>query len=603
MWRFLVLTVVVVMTGAALADDARQLRLEAGALIQAAEVAATARERRALLEEAHGKLLEIRERWSSVSVRVTLYLGGRRVSLSPEDVAAMVAAAPSADLDIGNLREVLGRMPSPVAVDENGWTDLHWAAALNLPELAKALLDAGSDVAAPIKADGEPLSERLQQSLRELDLWPKLTRRGYLPLHIAAFNGAWESVTLLIARGANIQAKASHNGWAPLHSAAVGNALEVAELLIARGADVHAKSKYGNTLLHAAAFGNALEVAELLITRGADIHAKNDYGNTPLHAAAFGNALEVAELLIALGADVQAKASHDGWTPLHSAADGNALEVAELLITRGADIHAKDRDGKTPLHMTAERGSSEVAVVLKKAVRELLEKENLLPMVRVEGGNFTMGCQSGRDRDCFDSEKPAHRVRVNSFEIGQYEVTQELWQAVMGDNPSHFGGCPECPVEQVSWDGVQVFLRKLNQLTGKRYRLPTEAEWEYAARGGRQSRGYRYAGSDDFDSVAWHEGNSGAKTRPVGQKVPNELGLHDMSGNVEEWVQDCWNNGYQGAPSNGSAWEQGDCSRRVVRGGSWDSFPRNLRSANRNLYVSGYRVNDLGFRVTRTLTP
>ena len=501
MWRFLVLTVVVMMTGVALAGDARQLRLEAGALIQAAEVAATARERRALLEEAHGKLLEIRERWPSVSVRVTLYLGGRRVSLSPEDVAAMVVAAPSADLDIGTLREVLGRTPSPIAVDENGWTDLHWAAALNLPELAEALLDAGADVAAPIKADGEPLSERLQQSLRELDLLPKLRRRGYLPLHIAAFNGAWESATLLIARGANIHAKASHNG------------------------------------------------------------------HTPLHAAAYGN----------------------------------ALDVAELLIARGADIHAKVFDGKTPLHVAAERGSSEVSAVLKKAERELLE--NLLPMVRVEGGSFTMGCQVGRGSDCRDSEKPAHQVRVDSFEIGQYEVTQELWQAVMGDKPSHFGGCPECPVEQVSWDGVQVFLRKLNQLTGKRYRLPTEAEWEYAARGGRQSRGYRYAGSDDFDSIAWHKGNSGAKTHPVGQKAPNELGLHDMSGNVEEWVQDCWNIGYQGAPSNGSAWEQGDCSQRVARGGSWNNFPWFLRSTIRDGFTTEYRYFVLGFRLTRTLTP
>ena len=228
MWRFLVLTVVVVMTGAALADDARQLRLEAGALIQAAEVAATAHERRALLEEAHGKLLEIRERWPSVSVRVTLYLGGRRVSLSPEDVSAMVAAAPSADLDIGNLREVLGRMPSPVAVDENGWTDLHWAAALNLPDLAEALLDGGADVAAPLKADGELLSDRLQQSLRDLEAFSDrvlsvFRRNGAMPLHVAAVNDAREAATLLIARGADIHAKSNH-GATPLHSAAYGNA-------------------------------------------------------------------------------------------------------------------------------------------------------------------------------------------------------------------------------------------------------------------------------------------------------------------------------------------------------------------------------------------
>ena len=532
MQRFLVVSLVVLLCGIALADDARQLRLEAGALVQAAEVADSTEERRALLEEAYGKLLEIRERFPSESARLTLYLGGRRVNLSPEDVAAMMAAAPSADLDIGNLREVLGRMPSPVAVDENGWTDLHWAAALNLPELAEALLDAGADVAAPMKADGEPLSERLQQSLHELDLFPELTRRGYLPLHIAAFNDAWESATLLIARGADIHAKASHNGFTPLHAAAAGNASKVAVELIARGADIHAKNKVG-------------------------------------------------------------------FTPLHYAAYSNASEIAADLIARGADMHAKSDDGKTPLQMAGEGGSSAVLAVLKKAERESLGR---LPMVRVEGGNFTMGCQS---EPCYDDEKPAHQVRVGSFEIGQYEVTQELWQAVMGDNPSRFKDCSQCPVESVSSLGdVQAFLRKLNQLTGKRYRLPTEAEWEYAARGGQQSRGYEYAGSDESNSVAWHHHNSGGKTHPVGQKAPNELGLYDMSGNVSEWVQDCWNDGYQGAPGDGSARESGDCSQRVVRGGAWRSTFMSLhvtfRSGGSKFAI---RSNAIGFRIARTLTP
>ena len=224
-----------------------------------------------------------------------------------------------------------------------------------------------------------------------------------------------------------------------------------------------------------------------------------------------------------------------------------------------------------------------------------------LVMVRVDGGSFTMGCQDGRDGDCYGrGGKPAHRVRVRSFEIGKYEVTQALWEAVMGENPSSFKGCAKCPVEQVSWDDVQMFLRELNARTGLAYRLPTEAEWEYAARGGQQSRGYTYAGSNDPRSVAWYLDNS---THPVGRKQANELGLYDMSGNVWEWVQDCWNDSYQGAPSDSRPWERGDCGRRVARGGSWGNVPGDLRSANRSWSDTGLRGGILGFRLTRTLTP
>ena len=228
----------------------------------------------------------------------------------------------------------------------------------------------------------------------------------------------------------------------------------------------------------------------------------------------------------------------------------------------------------------------------------------VLPMVRVEGGSFTMGCKSERDSDCDDDEKPAHQVSLRSFEIGRHEVTQALWEAVMGDNPSAFGGCPQCPVERVHWDDVQRFLVVLSTLTGERYRLPTEAEWEYASRGGQRGRGYQYAGSTELGAVAWFRENSGRRTHPVGEKQGNELGLHDMSGNVREWVQDCWNNSYADAPGDGRAWERGDCSVRVVRGGSWfDLLPGYLRSANRFYNPADDRDNHLGFRVARTLAP
>ena len=168
-------------------------------------------------------------------------------------------------------------------------------------------------------------------------------------------------------------------------------------------------------------------------------------------------------------------------------------------------------------------------------------------MVFVQGGTFTMGATEEQGSDADSNEKPAHQVTLSGYYIGKTEVTQELWKAVMGKNPSHFKKDLKCPVENVSWNDCQKFIDKLNRLTGKRFRLPTEAEWEYAARGGNRSRGYKYAGSDNLGSVAWYDGNSDAMKHIVGQKSPNELGLYDMSGNVREWCQD-WHRSYSSAP-------------------------------------------------------
>lgn len=187
-------------------------------------------------------------------------------------------------------------------------------------------------------------------------------------------------------------------------------------------------------------------------------------------------------------------------------------------------------------------------------------------MVYVEGGPFTMGGTSEQGNDAYDSEKPVHKVTLSSFSIGKYEVTQEEWQAVMGSNPSKFRGAKR-PVENVSWEKCQQFISKLNALTGKRFRLPTEAEWEYAARGGNRSRGYKYAGSNNLGSVAWYWDNSGKTTHPVGQKLPNELGLYDMSGNVLEWCLDRYGSYSSRAQTNPTGAIGGDS--RIYRGGSW----------------------------------
>ena len=215
-------------------------------------------------------------------------------------------------------------------------------------------------------------------------------------------------------------------------------------------------------------------------------------------------------------------------------------------------------------------------------------------MVHVEGGTFIMGATSEQDSDAYDDEAPAHQVMLSSFSIGRYEVTQEEWQAVMGSNPSYFEG-EKRPVEQVSWDDCQEFIRKLNVMTGKAFRLPTEAEWEFAARGGNGSRGYKYAGSNDIDSVAWYSENSGSKTHPVGKKNPNELGLYDMSGNVWEWCSDWYGNYSSSSFTNPIGASLGP--NRVYRGGSWYSYARNCRVSERSDFKPDFQYCYLGLRL------
>ena len=224
-------------------------------------------------------------------------------------------------------------------------------------------------------------------------------------------------------------------------------------------------------------------------------------------------------------------------------------------------------------------------------------------MIAVTGGTFTMGATAEQGSDAYSDEKPAHQVTLSDYCIGETEVTQELWQAVMGSNPSYFTGNLQRPVEQVSWNDCQEFIKKLNQLTGKTFRLPTEAEWEYAARGGSQSQGYKYAGSNTIGDVAWYYDNSYNKgsshpdygTHPVGQKHPNELGLYDMSGNVWEWCQDWYGDYSSGSQTNPNGPSSGSC--RVDRGGSWHGSARFCRVSFRGYCTPTYRHSYLGLRL------
>jgi len=231
-------------------------------------------------------------------------------------------------------------------------------------------------------------------------------------------------------------------------------------------------------------------------------------------------------------------------------------------------------------------------------------------MVVLPSGSFLMGSPPDPEHDPFSNEKPKvigepdekpqHRVQIQSFAIGKYEVTQEQWFAVMGNNPSANKG-RILPVEQVSWDDIQQFITKLNQKTGQKYRLPSEAEWEYAARAGTTTEWSHGNDQSKLGNYAWYDKNSGSKTQAVGHKLPNAFGLFDMHGNVWEWVQDCWHETYAEAPADGSAWITGcSANQRVLRGGSWNYGPANLRSASRFVYMPGNRYFIFGFRLART---
>jgi formylglycine-generating enzyme required for sulfatase activity len=220
-----------------------------------------------------------------------------------------------------------------------------------------------------------------------------------------------------------------------------------------------------------------------------------------------------------------------------------------------------------------------------------------LAMILVEGGTFTMGCTDG---ECWSDgrEEPAHQVTLSSYKIGKYPVTQKEWFAVMGTNPGYFEG-DDLPVERVSWYDAQEFIVKLNELTGNKYRLATEAEWEYAARGGKLSKGYKYSGSNDIDEVAWYGGNSDYTTHPVGTKKPNELGIYDMSGNVWEWCNDWYSAYTDESQTNPQGPVEG--SNRVYRGGGWDGDAQNCRVSYRYGDNPSFLYYSLGFRVAVSL--
>lgn len=252
-----------------------------------------------------------------------------------------------------------------------------------------------------------------------------------------------------------------------------------------------------------------------------------------------------------------------------------------LLILTSAFVFAQSK----------KKNDKKEKTILPRVSKDLLDSiQN--NMVWVTGGRFIMGSDAGEA-----DERPAYKVTVDGYAISKYPVTQRQWAAIMGTNPSEFVGCDQCPIDKVTWNDAQKFIETLNALTGKKYSLPTEAEWEYAAKGGTNWQAFRYSGSDNIEEVAWYAGNGGRRPHPVGEKQPNTLGLYDMSGNVWEWCLDWYNKNYyeQNEDNNPMGPESG--SGRVRRGGSWFTQAGTCKVTTRNSVKQDYSDDIGGFRL------
>ena len=406
--------------------------------------------------------------------------------------------------------------------------------------------------------------------------------------------------------------------------------------------------------LHDAAVLGDIETLKAAVTAGADVNTRDSRGWTALmYAADNGYVLLVSQLLEAQ-ADMDMRGP-DGATALFMAADDGRTEIIELLMKAGADISIRGLRSTTPVEVARERYGNanaarrngeppavlallegktwakveqeleEARAQIEPTVRQLVEE-----MVSIPAAEFRMG---SRGRDADDDEKPAHGASVPAFKLGKHEVTVGQFRGFVvetgyltdaerdGDYGCYgrqsdgrwgwasehswrdpgYGVADAQPVVCVSWEDVQSFISWLNDSTGGNFRLPSEAEWEYAARAGSTTK---YSWGDYIGKNRANCYNCGSQwdnkqTAPVGSFPANAWGLHDMHGNVFEWVQDCWNDSYDGAPTDGSAWMSGDCGRRVRRGGSWDGSAGALRSADRYGLDRSTRGDSVGFRLAQ----
>ena len=352
--------------------------------------------------------------------------------------------------------------------------------------------------------------------------------------------------------------------------------------------------------LHRAAQAGDSAGLKAALVAGADVNALDGQGWTALMHAVNKGYPQLVELLLEAKADPDIQAP-DGATALFIAMVRKKTLVVGLLADAGADILIRGPQGKTAVDVARVHGDSTLMQALGPVHGLVAEME----MVAIPAGSFRMGDLSGEGRP---SQLPVHTVTVPAFRMGKYEVTFAQWDACVAD-----GGCNgyspddedwgrgDRPVINISWDDVQSFIDWLNNKTNGNYRLPTEAEWEYAARAGTTTE---YSWGDDIGHNRANCDGCGSqwdfdRTAPAGSFPANPWGLHDMHGNLEEWVQDCWNDSYDGAPTDGSVWTSGDCGQRVVRGGSWGTNLWGLRSAFRFGDDRATRNNFLGFRLAQ----
>ncbi|HRI59503.1 MAG TPA: SUMF1/EgtB/PvdO family nonheme iron enzyme [Saprospiraceae bacterium] len=327
-------------------------------------------------------------------------------------------------------------------------------------------------------------------------------------------------------------------------------------------------------------------------------------------AAKFGDHEAGGDFLFVLKNDVKNSEANTDLAHWNAAKAANAIESYEAYLKKhpSGDFAEASAGKITALRAAAPNSKPATPNTTRTPENSSVAADGL---VFVKGGTFTMGCTNKKDSDCLSNEEPTHKVTLSDFYIGQYEVTQAEWRKVMGNDPPelHNNGCDQCPVEGASWNDIQEFLEKLNKMLPagqKPFRLPTEAEWEYAARGGSLSKGYKYSGSNNIGDVAWYSENYktantfGAQktTRPVGTKASNELGLFDMSGNVFEWCSD-WYSDYSAStqinptgPSSGFD--------RVNRGGSWYGFASYCHVTDRKTSKPDERRRYVGFRLARS---
>ena len=483
---------------------------------------------------------------------------------------------------------------------------------------------------------------------------------AYRGLFAAAAGGDVVAIRSLLGKGADPNTR-DGNGRTPLHVAVFASHDDAVRALIKGGADALAFDNQRYDAITIAAVANDLDMLKLAIGLGGNPRAvTSPYQGTALIAAAHLGHVAVVATLIEAGAPLD-HVNNLGWTALLEAVilgDGGPdhLEVVRLLVRAGARIDLADRQGETPLGHAQNRGYRDIIGVLREAAEtragegpggQFKDCDVCPLMVVVPAGRFEMGSPSsepGREED----EGPRHRVTIaRPFAIGKFEVTRGEFAAFVRE--TGFAQRQRCrywfaidknaakgeardwrhpgyrqtdrdPVVCVSWKDARAYGAWLSRKTGKPYRLPSEAEWEHAARAGTTSarfwgdnpdRACGYANAHDQfgkllnEDFPWarHNCDDGyAQTAPVGSYRPNGFGLHDMLGNAWEWVGDCWHETYAGAPTDGSAWESdGTCERRVFRGGSWINLPWIVRSANRSKLIPDLRSYGGGFRLARSV--